>query len=524
MSKQRRLGLSYTRYSFARQGDGESENRQEEMFRDFCTHHNLTPLREVYADRGRSGYKDEHRKKGRLGELIAAVKDERIDPGTVIVVEAWDRLGRLRPDKQTELVAELLRCGVDIGICRLNDIFTEEDFGTHKWTTLAVFIQLAYQESKQKADRIAFTWEKRRQRAREDRTPLTRRVPGWLQVVNGKFVPIPERVATVRRIFELSASGYGTARIIAALVRDKVPTFGLSGRRSAKARWTAPYIAKILKDRRALGEYQPRHTDDTPDGPVIVNYYPVVITEEEYNLARAAQGERRGRGGRRDRRYVNIFQSLLIDASDDDGYFLHNHGTGERPQLVLVNAAGMAGRAATRTFPYDIFETAILKELAEVKPAEVLPKTTGKPSAAEVLRAKLANVRQDIASLQADLKEGYSKALAAVLRERETEEEQIAADLQDELARSVRPAERAWKDLPSLVELVQTQGDEARLKIRAVLRSICQEVRLVQVRRGARLLVAVQFYFTGGNSRSYLVAYQAAGYNRPRKGWVESFA
>jgi hypothetical protein len=42
----------------------------------------------VFADRGRSGFSGEHRKKGRLGQLIEAAKDGRFDPGTVIVIEA----------------------------------------------------------------------------------------------------------------------------------------------------------------------------------------------------------------------------------------------------------------------------------------------------------------------------------------------------------------------------------------------------------------------------------------------------
>src|SRR5262245_45930457 len=105
MSATRRPGLSYTRYSDShRQGKGDSQERQDEMFRGFCERHQLIPLKDVYADRGRSGYKDEHRKKGRLGQLIALAKSGGLEPGTVIVVEAWDRLGRLRPDRQTELV------------------------------------------------------------------------------------------------------------------------------------------------------------------------------------------------------------------------------------------------------------------------------------------------------------------------------------------------------------------------------------------------------------------------------------
>src|SRR5262245_22968290 len=167
MSKPRRDGVSYSRFSDFKQGKGDSQDRQDELFRGFCQRHNLTPLLEVFADRGRSGFKDEHRKKGRLGQLIAMAKDDAFEPGTVIVVEAWDRLGRLRPDRQTELVAELLRTGVSIGVCRLDDIFSEDDFGTHKWTTLAVFIQLAYQESKQKSERVAASWKRRRELARE---------------------------------------------------------------------------------------------------------------------------------------------------------------------------------------------------------------------------------------------------------------------------------------------------------------------------------------------------------------------
>src|SRR5262249_11244072 len=192
MSTTRRLGLSYTRFSDPKQQHGDSEDRQERDFRDFCQRYHLTPLAEVFADRGLSGYKDEHRKRGRLGQLIALAKDGRLEPGTVVVVEAWDRLGRLRPDRQTELIAELLRTGIHIGVCKLNDIFTEDDFGSHKWAGFSMFIQLAYQESKQKADRVAASWHQRRERARENGELLTTRLPAWLEQCKGEVRLIPD--------------------------------------------------------------------------------------------------------------------------------------------------------------------------------------------------------------------------------------------------------------------------------------------------------------------------------------------
>jgi DNA invertase Pin-like site-specific DNA recombinase len=528
----RRIGISYTRFSDpAKQSDGDSQDRQDRMFRDFCQRHTLTPLREVFADKGRSGYRDEHRKKGRLGQLVAMAKDGAFDPGTVIVIEAWDRLGRLRPDKQTDLIAELLRTGVSIGICRLDDIFAEEDFGTHKWTTLAVFIQLAYQESKQKADRIGESWQARRDRAREDGTPVTGRLPAWLEMVGGVPRPVPERVAALRRLFALAAGaparkkgrdplkGCGRSRIVAALTREKVPPFGNSGK------WTRSYISRILSDERVLGVYQPRKTDDTPDGPAIRDYYPRVISDEEWALARAGQEQRQGRDKlgralvRPERRRVNLFRDLLTHARDGERFYINLKVDGGKRSVVLVNSAGGAGRGKNYTFPYLVFEEAVLRLLREVRPEDVLPREGQGAGRADVLRAQLGNLHRDIAALQEDLDGGYSKALAAVLRKKEGEAETVAGQLQDELAKAARPAERAWRDFPQLADLVREGGDEARLRLRPVLRRIVENAVVLIVPRGSWQLLALQVYFHGGVVRDYLVVRQVAGFHRPG-GWA----
>ncbi len=546
MSSTRRLAISYSRFSDPKQAKGDSEDRQQELFREFCGRHNLTPLTEVFADRGRSGYKDEHRKKGRLGQLLAMAKDDRFEPGTVIVVEAWDRLGRLRPDRQTDLVAELLRTGVSIGICRLDDIFTEDDFGTHKWTTLAVFIQLAYQESKQKAERVARSWEQRRKRTRQaweqlrkgirqEGQLLTSRLPAWLELAGKEVRLIPERAAAVKRIFQLAASGHGHTRIVATLEREKVPPFGKVVVREGRSRsqfsgkWTRPYIALVLNDRRAVGEFQPRKMDDTPDGPPLAGYFPAAVTEEEFLLARAGQERRLGKdkAGRvlvaRQGKYVNLFKSLLTHARDGEGFVLHNKGSGGAPALVLVNATGNGGRGKCYTFPYHVFEREVLYRLTELDPREVLPREQEAPSKTEVLRARLANVRADVAGLQSDLKQGYSKALAAVLRERETEEERLAGELQEELARSIRPAEKAWQELPTLVNFVSQGGDEARLRLRPVLRRIVEQIVVLIVRRDSHQFLAAQVHFAGGSHRDYLIYYQPAAYRRAGGSWSRSF-
>jgi DNA invertase Pin-like site-specific DNA recombinase len=535
MAGQRRLAVSYSRFSDPKQAKGDSQERQEQMFRAFCQAHNLTPCSEVFSDRGRSGYKDEHRKRGRLGELIAAAKDDRFDPGTVIVVEAWDRLGRLRPDKQTELVAELLRTGVSIGVCRLDDIFSEDDFGTHKWTTLAVFIQLAYQESKQKAERVAASWQRRRERARASGALLGCRLPAWLEKTEDGVRLIPERAAAVRRIFELSAQGYGEARIVETLTREKVPPFGKREVRPERTRsqfsgrWTRPYVALILNDRRALGEFQPQRRTGAPDGSPLKNYYPAAVTEDQFLLARAGQEARgvhlKGRGkGERQARHVNVFKGMLTHARDGEGFMIHNKGTRGGPGLILVNTSGIEGRSPCYTFPYPVFESAVLGLLREVNPADVLPKKAGGPSRADVLREKLKAVRGDMAALKADLSAGYSKSLAAVLRQKESEEEAVGKELQEELAKAVRPAEKAWKNLPSLVDVIAKEGDDARIRLRPVLRRLIEDARVLIVRRRSWQYCAVQFVFTGGGRRDYLIVNQSAAYRRPGGWWARSLA
>src|SRR5262249_45946400 len=157
------------------------------------------------------------------------------------------------------------------------------------------------------------------------------------------------------------------------------------------------------------------------------------------------------------------FKGMLLHARDGEPFRCHNRGTAAAPNLFLANATGLVGRGRCYLFPYLTLEAEVLRHLREIDPRDVLPRGGKGPSAADVLRAKLGNIRKDLAGIQADLKGGYSKALAAVLRDMEAEEEVVARQLQDELAESVRPVERAWKEFKDLAAMVEEGGNETRL-------------------------------------------------------------
>lgn len=526
----RRTAVSYSRFSAPKQSKGDSEDRQERDYKAFCEQHNLTPGKEVYVDRGRSGYHGEHRKKGRLGELIQAAKDGRFDPGTIIVIEAWDRLGRLRPDRQIELVGELLRTGVSIGVCRLNDIFAEADFGTHKWTSLAVFIQLAFQESQQKAERGSAAWASRRRRARENGEPVGGNHPAWVERVNDEFRLIPSRVAAIQRIYQLAADGFGLARIVKTLEEEKVKPFGERVVNEGRTRsqfaghWTRAYVSILLRDRRVVGELQ-LYKGAQPDGEPVRDYFPAAVTEEQFALARAAQGGRRtspeGPRGRQGK-HVNVFQGLLTHARDGGSFRIHNDGKKESPQLYLRNASSIDGQSKqSYTFPYSEFEEAILKFLEEIKPDAILPSASAVPSQADTLRTKLAGVRVALARMQEELNTGFSKTLVGAIRVKEAEEVQFANALQDELARTLKPLNRQWEEVPNLIDAIRKSPDPvaARLKLHASLRAILDSAHVLIVPNKSTRFAIVQFYFVGGGRREWVIAHQSACRYRPGRVW-----
>jgi hypothetical protein len=142
----------------------------------------------------------------------------------------------------------------------------------------------------------------------------------------------------------------------------------------------------------------------------------------------------------------------------------------------------------------------------------------------DTLRDRLDAIREDLAAMKAELGRKFSRTLMEVVRRKEAEEAAAAAELLEERARSVVPAERAWGELPSLVDLVRKHGDEARLKLRAVLRRVVETMSVLIVPRGSWKLCAVQFHFTGGATRGYLIGHQSAANGRPGRRWCRSIA
>lgn len=112
MEKPKRLAVSYIRFSSGAQAKGDSERRQSEMLARWLEQHKDYELLDTkFKDLGRSGWSGEHLEHG-FGQLLAAIDAEVIPAGSMVLVEAIDRVGRLAPMEMLPLISRIVNAGV----------------------------------------------------------------------------------------------------------------------------------------------------------------------------------------------------------------------------------------------------------------------------------------------------------------------------------------------------------------------------------------------------------------------------
>ena len=255
---------SYIRFSSVDQATGDSLRRQTDAANRFAAVVGME-LDEglTMQDLGRSAYAGHHVSEGALGNFLTACEAGLVPKGSVLVVEAVDRLTRLDHLDAVSLLGRLLK-HVDLHVVQLGRTFTNDivrhDIGAI--FTLIGAITLGHQESQQKSHRIGSAWEQKRKAAKDTGKKLTTKAPAWLKSTATGFEPIPGRVKIVRDIFERFARGESQEKITQDLNQSRIPVWGRG------ARWNRSYIFKIITSEATLGvlkigqEAQVRHRAD----------------------------------------------------------------------------------------------------------------------------------------------------------------------------------------------------------------------------------------------------------------------
>ncbi|MFL5338822.1 MAG: recombinase family protein, partial [Gemmataceae bacterium] len=515
------LGYSYIRFSSTQQIHGDSVRRQTLAAQAWCAKNGVR-LDEAltFRDLGKSAYLGEHRKnpdRNALAAFLKLVEDDKVPHGSYLCIESLDRLTREHIQPALLLVLGLLQAGVRIVQLSPSEMVYDDKSEAHAIMLMIVELMRGHSESKRKSDLITSVWSKRKQQARESKKPYTGMLPAWIEERGGKLHLIPERAAVVERIFRMTIDGYGLTSVVRKLSEEKVPTFGevivREGRKRSQfsGKWSRAYLSRILRDRRAIGEFQPCRREGhkkIPDGDPVAGYFPPVVSESDWLAARAGAQQRRDKPGRLGKN-INLFSGLVKHARDGDTYFMvtridgHTSRAHRSPdRKLLVNMRSTEGDAPGYSFPFPVFMQAVLSMLAEINPGDILNGDDG-PDEVLTLAQELTGVEARIGEFEVELLKGDVTALAKVLRKMEARKKELAAALADARPKAANPLSESWGEAKTLLGVLEKSPDptEARLRLRSALRRIVDTITLLVVPRGRDRLAAVQIHFAGGKHR-----------------------
>lgn len=509
------LAYSYIRFSSPEQAKGDSLRRQTEAAAAWCDRNGVSlDTGTTFRDLGKSAYTGTHRNnpdRHALAAFLKLVETGKVPRGSHLIIENLDRLTREHIQPALLLVLNLLQSGIRIVQLSPSEFIFDDKSDTLPVMMMIVELSRGHGESLMKSNRLSKAWKNKKLLAREARVPMTASIPLWLEMRGGKIVPIPEHAATVRRIFDLTIAGYGLRSIVRLFEKEKVATFGDA------PHWSTSYISRILRERRAMGEFQPmlrKGHKYAPDGPPIPNYFPAIVTEEEWLAARQAarkRGKIKGRKGET----VNAFAGLLQDAVNG-GTFQRGtagrRGGGRYP--VIFSHAGSEGRAGCVSFPFDVFEKMILHNLREIPASAIISPPAVDPVVS--LASEHATTQQRIREIEMELERGGDvSALARVLRRLEERETSLASQLAEARVNASSPLAEAWSEARTLLDAVEgaADPDDARLRLRAVFRRTIAGIWVIVVALpGSRdRICAAQVHFHGSDAfRTFLIAYRPA--------------
>ena len=355
---------SYVRMSTERQVLGDSLRRQVAQSQEYAASQRWELLEEdQLKDIGISAFSGANASGGALSQFLQAIRERRVEPGSYLIVESFDRLTRQEALKSLALFSEIINAGVNIVTLADRKTYSAAttDFTDLMFSIMAM--SRAHEESRMKSERLIAAWQHKRKNA--DARKLTARCPGWLRLSPNKktFHLIEGRADVVVRIFEESAAGIGCYSITRRLNEARVPPFGL-----AKS-WCSSSIHKILRNRAVLGEFQPcRHVNglSVAEGAPIKDYFPAIISEQLFYRAQNGRHERRFEAaGRKGSKISNLFSGIAKCAYCKSKMIFAHRGPNGATYLVCDGARRGLG-CEKRGWRYDQLEASFLAFVKEL--------------------------------------------------------------------------------------------------------------------------------------------------------------
>lgn len=355
---------SYIRFSTPEQQNGDSFKRQYELSLAYAELNGLVlDERLTYRDLGVSAFDKSNVRGGQLGAFLDAIESGAVPVGSYLLVESLDRISRAQITDALEIFMAIINRGVTIVTLADGMEYSKAKINK-QFTDLIISIAImsrAHEESLMKSKRIKAAW--RSKRANIEVKKLTAMAPGWLELSEDrtKYIPVPHKVQLVQDIFEWSRNGIGAGSIAKRLNEAGVPTFGAR----AKNMWHTSYIQKILYNRSVLGEFQPHvvlNGKRVPEGELMLNYFPRIISDEVFLLAASSLQSRRTTGaGRKGIGLSNLFSGLLrCGYCQGSMVYMDKGHTGPRAKLLVCSNSKSGKGCHYVPWEYTFFEKSML--------------------------------------------------------------------------------------------------------------------------------------------------------------------
>lgn len=477
------LAFSYLRFSSRQQAKGDSQRRQLEATHVYCQRHGLTLADVDFADLGMSAFRGRNATEGALARFLEMVEAGEVPHGSRLIVESLDRLSR----DQVMTAFGILQRIVAAGIVVVTLIDGEREYSGSlqlpdiMWGLMVM--ARAHEESQTKSSRSRANWQRKRTLASEGKALLTTRLPDWLQLVDGKPAPDPERVAVLREMFRLVLDeGLGVRAIAKRLDEAGIKPWGRA------THWAMSTVHKYLTARTVLGEFQPQAVDASGRklanvGEPIPDYFPAVISAEQFDRVQVVRRPRMQQvPGPKDRA---LLLSGLLRCGACGGGMAHY------PPRPYVPATYRCRRfcGGNRGWPVEALEELVMTAMVNRALMPLLSEDhAGRlrelGAALQAMEGREQTLSERIGRLLGMVEDGTSPAAAVRLREREAE--RAALQRQREALRTEQGSLQAkaaggsesdlWKRLEDLqaIRSVDPEGFTRRagVAIREVLKSV----------------------------------------------------
>jgi len=290
-----------------------SEARQRNLSKAYALEHQLNyKIENEILDLGVSAYqKKRNTTDGNLRKFIDSANAGHIPKNSILLVENQDRLSRAEISEVQDLIKEIVRNDIELVFSDGSGTFSKRDINDPiKLLKQIIEAQRANEESKRRGQNVSRGYNLKKLNAIEQGTIYTGRKPTWVIVKDGKFVLDVEKAAVVRKIFDWTLSGHGMVDVITKLNKAKEPTW-----RGGK-RWRQSNIESIFRNKAVYGELE-LEFEKIVDGQSITevrtraDYYPAIVTKDEFYAAIADKKSRYHGGGRKGEDFANIFRGLV---------------------------------------------------------------------------------------------------------------------------------------------------------------------------------------------------------------------